>query len=249
MNRGDHMAQRTDPKQRRSPQRNGTSLVKKCTLAVLGAAMLASMAGCSALPFPLSGPWQGSDTGSVSTVDPAVPSASTLISAGICSAHGRVTGHVFFTHPSWGRSVLVTCLAKYDYEQDSDEEWWSGIAVLDGTGTIRWDQRLDNGSYEKLEPAGAGSDTSGNLFIVYNPGRYEGIAILRPTSESLQTIAGFYDSSKGSLDLYYAEIVGPNSAGLYAIRKFNNDCEPDCAGGTTTSRLYIWNGVNYVVQP
>ena len=47
-------------------------------------------------------------------------------------------------------------------------------------------------------------------------------------------------------DFYYAELSDPDSAGRYRIRKYTNDCEPSCAGGTTTSRLYSWNGTSYV---
>ena len=36
-----------------------------------------------------------------------------------------------------------------------------------------------------------------------------------------------------------------NGDGILETEKFANDCEPDCAGGTITSRIYRWTGDGY----
>ena len=170
---------------------------------------------------------------------PSVPKASTLIKAGICGRGGKITGHTFFTHPTWGSSVLVTCL-------DLKVRELQGIAVLDAAGQIRWSHKIEGGYYT-LETATPGTDNTGNLFVIYDPGRYQGIAVYRPVKGSMKTIAGLYDDGEGKEDgrFYYAKLLGSGGSGRYRIRHFVNDCDPSCSNGTTTSTDYVWNGSDY----
>lgn len=172
--------------------------------------------------------------------DPPVPTVADLIKAGVCGAGGRITGHTSFTHPTWGKSMFVTCLDLVNRELQ-------GLAVTDARGTIRWSYQI-TGNYYELGTPTPGSDASGNLFVIYNPGRYDGVAIFQPVDDSMKRLAGFYsyDDAAGEDErFYFSELVGPDNSGLFSIRQSSNDCSPSCAGGTTLSRLYFWNGVDY----
>ena len=148
-----------------------------------------------------------------------------------------------FTHPAWGASTFVACrnhvTAKLPFIWE-DGGYSAHVVVVDAKGKVRW-KAADQSYYgeghaygwKMAEPA---TDSTGNLFVSYNPGRYDGIVIYRPTSTGMRLVD----------DFYYAELSDPDSAGRYRIRKYTNDCEPSCAGGTTTSRLYSWNGTSYV---
>ncbi|WP_082683835.1 MULTISPECIES: serine/threonine-protein kinase [unclassified Mycobacterium] len=92
------------------------------------------------------------------------------------------------------------------------------------------------------------TDATGNTFITYNPGRYDGVLVLVPTADGFADIEWDIENAhySGRFAIYYAELVGPASDGEYTIRRFNNDCTPNCAGGTITSRDFRWNGTDYV---
>lgn len=98
------------------------------------------------------------------------------------------------------------------------------------------------------------SDATGNTFVTYNPGRYDGVLVLVPTSDGFADIGWDEISTAsspsywGRLALYYAELIGPGADGLYTIRQSSNDCDPSCADGTTTYEDLRWNGTDYVAQ-
>lgn len=98
------------------------------------------------------------------------------------------------------------------------------------------------------------SDATGNTFVTYNPGRYDGVLVLVPTSDGFADI-GWDEMSTasnpsywGRLAFYYAELIGPGADGQYSIRQSSNDCDPSCADGTTTYEDLRWNGTDYVAQ-
>ena|GEM_PF-3713291 len=121
--------------------------------------------------------------------------------------------------------------------------------AVDETGTVRWSYVDGDISYE-FRMADPAMDASGNIFVVYNPGRYYGTMVIRPTSTGIDVIAGTYwGGSSGQpapFDFYYTELTGPDASGLYGIVKYGNDCNPNCANGTTTAQDYTWNGTTYV---
>ncbi|OLT36423.1 hypothetical protein BJF84_10420 [Rhodococcus sp. CUA-806] len=90
------------------------------------------------------------------------------------------------------------------------------------------------------------TDSTGNTFVTYNPGRYDGVLVLIPTADGFEDPGVSGNEFSGRLAYYYAELEGPGSNGQYAIRQSSNDCEPDCAGGTITDELLTWNGQEYV---
>ncbi|MFD5177860.1 hypothetical protein ACFWM1_18770 [Nocardia sp. NPDC058379] len=78
-------------------------------------------------------------------------------------------------------------------------------------------------------------DATGNLFVVYNPGRYDGILVIVPTDDGVTTV-----------DRYNARLIGPGTNGQFTIESKHHDCTPDCAHGPTTTEIQHWNGTDYV---
>jgi hypothetical protein len=144
----------------------------------------------------------------------------------------RLSGAAPFEHPVWGHVVLVTCGATSTSASANRQ----GMLVVDAQGSVAWQRvyKQNGGPYYGLEPATPVTDATGNVFAVYNPGRYDGVAILRPTTTGMDLIAGVYDDlleNPTTNSFYFAELLGPGKDGLYKIRQYNNDCNPDCAGG------------------
>ena len=50
------------------------------------------------------------------------------------------------------------------------------LAVLGHDGHVMW--RYDTTEWSSLEPLQMAADASGNLFIRYNPGRYDGVVVV-----------------------------------------------------------------------
>lgn len=90
---------------------------------------------------------------------------------------------------------------------------------------------------------------TGNTFVTYNPGRYNGVYALVPNDDGFEDI-GFKDSdvhyTGGRFGFYYADLDGPGSDGKYTIKQSSNDCTPDCAGGTLTTKALHWDRHDYV---
>jgi hypothetical protein len=94
------------------------------------------------------------------------------------------------------------------------------------------------------------TDATGNTFITYNPGRYDGVLVLVPTAAGFEDI-GWDDQSYGTQydgkrAYYNAKLDGLGPDRTYAIRTSHNDCEPSCADGTTTEQVLHWTGTDYV---
>ncbi|MCE5292796.1 MAG: hypothetical protein LLG14_26670 [Nocardiaceae bacterium] len=99
---------------------------------------------------------------------------------------------------------------------------------------------------DRLRFADPVTDASGNFFVNYNPGRYNGIMVLVPTPTGFEPLGAERGNYTGKRLIYYAELEGPGDNGQYVIKQFANDCKPDCAHGTITSKVLHWNGTDYV---
>lgn len=120
------------------------------------------------------------------------------------------------------------------------------IAVFDDDGKVLLVEKVSVYG-DALDFAEPETDATSNVFINYNPGRYNGVITLVPNDTGYHPIG--WDSDLAYQNTrhayYYAELVGPGSDGRYEIEAFDNDCEPDCAGGTITSEILRWNGTDY----
>ena len=91
------------------------------------------------------------------------------------------------------------------------------------------------------------SDSTGNAFVKYNPGRYDGVLVLVPTDNGYEDIG--WDPNvhyAGKRAYYNGELAGPGANGQYTIRLSRNNCEPSCAEGKTTTVDLHWDGHDYV---
>jgi len=91
----------------------------------------------------------------------------------------------------------------------------------------------------------AATDTTTNVFIEYNPGRYNGVMILIPTTTGFT--AGATEPTESSQGRFYsASIVDQGGDGAFEISQLSNDCNPSCGGGNITATIFHWNGSDYV---
>ena len=89
-------------------------------------------------------------------------------------------------------------------------------------------------------------DKSGNVFLDYNPGRYNGVIVLRPVAGGFANFRTLPTPGDFNGRFYFAELSDADSDGTYEIISSSNDCTPSCAEGTTTSTVWRWNGHDYV---
>lgn len=162
------------------------------------------------------------------------------VALGLCSTTCPQSGSIPFKHPTWGDVVLYTFgpIAPGEYN----------AAVIDPSGKVRWS--LPGNAEERwgylFEPGVPPTDASGLIFLKYNPGRYDGVTVLQPIQDGMRLVAGTY-SIPGEQSLYYARLEKPGADGLVTIIHSQNDCNPSCAGGTTTEERLKWNG--YIFAP
>lgn len=159
-----------------------------------------------------------------------------------CLPGCRITGQISFKHPTWGSSTLVTI--------DSNRECGSvALVALDHDSTIRWKHTLS--CYEQLSPATPSKDTTGHLFVDFNPGRYNGVIVLEPVAGGFRDFATLPTADLGGYDtrFYDAFTRDLDHDGKIEIVAESNNCDPDCAGGTVTTRAYWWSGSDYVPRP
>ncbi|MBN1170898.1 MAG: hypothetical protein JXA67_01885 [Micromonosporaceae bacterium] len=157
-----------------------------------------------------------------------------------CKAPCTVTAQVSFDHPTWGPCVLATTQSASDSIRDST------ITVVDASGVIRWQHWA--GAWFVLTAATPATDTTGNIFLTYNPGRYTGVIVLRPTPGGFVDF-GSLPAPDDYLSVFYgASPVDVNRDSVYEIDKTTNNCDPSCAEGAIDHSIIRWNGATYVAD-
>jgi hypothetical protein len=168
----------------------------------------------------------------------AVPiDAALLRQEGICRQACRITAQVSFEHPAWGPVTLLTAQAR-------DEQRDAAIAVVDARSKVRWSHW--GGAWYELAPAEPLRDSTGNVFLNYNPGRENGVIVLRPTADGLDDLETLPEPGDYRAPFYGAELTDTDGDGTYEIVKSSNDCDPSCADGTVRRDTFRWNGQQYV---
>ena len=127
--------------------------------------------------------------------------------------------------------------------------WGEGfIHIVDAAGRITWSHRTghDFGWWE-MELNDPATDATGQIFISWNPGRYDGITVLQPVSGGMEDHDTLPPENEYDTRFYYAETEDVNSDGTLEVISYDNACIPDCAGGTITSETWWWNGSDYVL--
>jgi hypothetical protein len=140
---------------------------------------------------------------------------------------------IWFVHPAWGLVRLVT-------QRNSDDGRDPGpasLTVTDASGAVRY------GEADVRAPV----DTRGNVFLDYDPGRYNGVIVLVPTEtglDDLGTLPPPPDDYAGRF--YCAATTDLDADGAYEIvePKFC-ECAPECLPDASR-HAYRWDGADYV---
>jgi hypothetical protein len=157
----------------------------------------------------------------------------------------EVTGTVRLHDPIWGDLRVITSQLLQD---DAPNELH--LRVTDRTGKLRLRRDWTWGS-GVLGPNSPSTDASGNVFLRYNPGRHNGLIVLRGAGGRLED---FGTLPPGGDDYYGTGPFGygadtqksSESGGLLLIRQRDLDCDPSCAEGTYIVQMYSWHGDRYV---
>ena len=158
-----------------------------------------------------------------------------LLNLGVCTRPCIITGRVAFQHPTWGSSNLLTTVAL------DVTTWEAHIIVVDSSNKIQW--RYDTSEWTELSPANDTPDKSGNIFITYNPGRYDGIVALQPSAGGFNHFGTLPENTYFGR-FYGATIADVDSDGTFEVVIDKLSCDPDCA----TNTVYSWNGAEYVEE-
>lgn len=148
-------------------------------------------------------------------------------------------------HPTLGELTLVVA-----QEFHGRSTGW--VQVLDARGNPILDAEIvDIETLHPLgqRPDGTGSfktqDRDGHVFVVYNPGRYEGTIVLVPTAEGYDDL-GTLDFDDASTNRFYSvSPIDGDGDGAYELEEAINDCEPTCAEGTVHLTVLRWDGTDY----
>jgi hypothetical protein len=154
---------------------------------------------------------------------------------------GSVQAHQDIPHPSLGTVRLFLIL---DSNQVGPKI--GCVAAVASNGMALPAITVDVGG-DSLNFANPVTDSTGNAFVKYNPGRYDGVLVLVPIPTGFEDIGWGDTHYQGKRAYYYAKLEGPGSDGRYTIRQYTNDCTPGCAAGTVTSQVLHWNGTDYVL--
>lgn len=189
-------------------------------------------------------------TASSEPVD-AVAVATELMTETDSCAECSVTGQI--TYQADGHSGTAVSFGA-DYSQSTSGSYSPaeqvGIVLVADDGSIDW-WGADAGrllyGYHVLA-----QDSTGNIFIAYNPGRYNGVQVLIPsrgfggysfTADQAATYAPTYAAG-----FYSAEAEDSDGDGEYEIHESINTCDPMCASGNYVDATYTWDGEWYVKQ-
>lgn len=140
-----------------------------------------------------------------------------------------------FTHPTWGQVRLET------YTEGSLPTGKNSISgyriVAQNDGRLLYDKAINDLLYElAIGPLSA----DGFMFITYNPGRYNGVIVLRATKDGIDDFGtdSFPRTYNGRF--YYAEVRVESNRSFSVIRSQNN-CVPSCAAGTITDTKFVYD--------
>lgn len=168
-----------------------------------------------------------------------------------CGSDCRITGEIEFDHPTWGASTLVTT------EPSAGGSGTATITALDPEGEVQWSYEYTSlpalspvdvaDSYSNTEPqVDRAVDSNGHIFLNYNPGRYNGVIVLEPTSDGFEDFGSLEAAEELLSPFYSADVVGETTDGAFIIQSSTNDCIPSCAAGSTVAVQYEFNGEDYV---
>jgi hypothetical protein len=163
-----------------------------------------------------------------------------LARLGACLKPCASSGQIDIQHPSWGEVTLVTTLLSSLPDGSPN----SAIVAIDSHNRVMW--RHDTGDQREFSPAKPATDKSGNVFIIYNPGRHNGVIILRASKVGFDDFDSLPSPSNYGPRFYDASITDTDHDGILEIAKPAVDCQPKCADGKPRRDTYRWTGNNYL---
>ncbi|WP_405724666.1 hypothetical protein OG885_01450 [Streptomyces sp. NBC_00028] len=204
-------------------------------VAMAMATMVAFVGGCTS---------SKSTDGKSGSAPSATPSPVSFPSSppDAAQCRGTVLDHRDIKHPDLG-TVRVFLVRRAD-----SNPLPGCVASVTGSGQVL--KTLDVEVYEnELRFADPASDATKNTFVIYNPGRYDGVLILVPAKDGFEDI-GWTDQENhylgGKLAYYHARLAGPGGDSRYTIVRSANSCDPSCAEGATSKVTLHWNGRAYL---
>lgn len=224
--------------------------------AVATTGLLAALAGGVAIANAVQSPVRTAELVPAGTPTPGMqessPSRSSTPSSPRPAATPRPTtasGGVTLRDPVWGSLTVTTTVDGHDPSSGSGCGNDVRLRVVDAQGVVRLHREWTWGC-GTLGPNGPVSDGTGNVFLRYNPGRYDGVIILRGAGGRIEDFGTLPPSGHAYLGSgpfgYYASTTDKGGDGVLEVEQYSNDCTPSCAGGTITSKVFVWNGKRYV---
>jgi hypothetical protein len=116
----------------------------------------------------------------------------------------------------------------------------SALVALELDEHIVW--RYDTVEWTALEPLHVATDTSGNLFFRYNPGRYDGVVVIGWRSGQVQTHGSLPEAGSYFGKFYNANVLDVDHDGLLDIAVHEHYCAATCPG----DKVFYWTGSDYV---
>ncbi len=165
-----------------------------------------------------------------------------LSRVGACTAPCAATGQLRIRHPAWGEMTVVTTVLQARVDGSPN----SAIVAVDAAGNVRW--RHDTGTERSFVPARPAVDKVGNIFVVYNPGRYDGVIVLRPVTAGFEDFKSLPSPDEYGPRFYGARVADVDRDGIFEILTTVYGCDPSCVDGQVQKRTYGWNGRDYVVR-
>jgi serine/threonine protein kinase len=182
-----------------------------------------------------------SPTAASLTPPPVAITTQLLRSRAVCKQACTISGQVPFTHPVWGASTLVSTTSL----DNGTPVGPANIAVIDSAGTVQWSIALAN--MYSLAPLPTPTDSTGHIFLNYNPGRYNGVIVLAPIGTGMDDFQSLpLDAQPAGGAFYSATAADVDHDGQFEIDRSLNDCTPNCASGKQVHEIYRWTGTKYV---
>lgn len=149
-----------------------------------------------------------------------------------------------FRHPAWGDVTAVTQIVADPLYGGSNGE--ARIIVRDARDDIVWvHSSADSPPWYEIGFNDPASDTTGNVFINYNPGRYNGVIVLRGSRTGFSDFDSLPPPGEYDARWYFAEVV--SDGGRLAIQTPDTvDCST-CGGGyrIVGHTIHAWQGRDY----
>lgn len=182
-----------------------------------------------------------SSTGSISAdTGPTAVTGETMQKLGVCQQQCKISGRANFTHSTWGQSTLYTTLHTGGGPGEAH------IVVLNANRQVVW--KYDSDQFTELAVAMPPVDDTGHIFVNFDPGRLNGVIVLSSADDGFDTYSSLPASGEYRTRFYGARIVDIDGDRVNEIEVETNDCNPSCAGGTATTRLFKWDGRDYVAE-